>query len=88
MNARRKTNTQFIKHLMDFSNNGALMQAFVLTAIEKYSDAVAKADPDELNNGFISGNAWIACAKEARTALDTHLSNAVRELIHGPERAK
>lgn len=72
--AQRKTNTQFIKHLMDFSNNGALMQAFVLTAIEKYAESVIKADPAKLDNGFISAGAWIACANEARTALDNHLS--------------
>jgi len=73
--AGRKTNTEFVEHLMEFSRNGALMQLFILTAIEKYAQQVAASDLKAMEGGMISPQAWKACGVEAITELDTHLSH-------------
>jgi hypothetical protein len=61
----RKTNVEMITDMMEFSNNGPLMQAFIIEAIYNYSSQVVKAGPEVFNNGLIDGNCWIACAEEA-----------------------
>ena len=71
---RRKTNTQFLKHLMEFSRSGPLMQAFVLEAVSKYADRCAAADPADFDSPLMSGAAWHACAVEAQQAMKEHLS--------------
>ena len=72
-NTSSKTNTKFMNDLMDFSNHGALMQLFVLSAVEKYAKLVKDLDPEEFEGGIIYGPAWIGCAKEALTKIDEHL---------------
>lgn len=62
--AKPKTNVQFVKELMEFSQHGPMAQLFVLQAIEKYAKACANAEPEEMDNGIISGYAWQAVAKE------------------------
>jgi hypothetical protein len=72
---KHKTNIQMIKHLMEFSRHGALMQAFIMDALDKQSKAIAKMDPAEIDTGgFINGEAWINCAKELQEALDEHFT--------------
>ena len=34
----KRTNIEFIVDLMDFSSKGPIMQAFVITALQKYAD--------------------------------------------------
>ena len=64
---KRLSNTEFIEHVMEFSKHGALMQAFILQGLEKYSAAVV-TDKEQLcinlENGYISGPAWVSCAEE------------------------
>ena len=51
----RTTNTEFMTELMEFSKHGALMQSFIIQAIENFSKNVAKIDPEtQPENGFIS----------------------------------
>ena len=59
----RKTNTDCIVELMEFSPTGALAQAFILEAIKRYARAVAAADPAKLDSDLLSGEAWVATAK-------------------------
>ena len=61
--SERKTNTDCIVELMEFSPTGAIAQAFILEAIRRYAKAVAAADPAKLDTGYISGEAWVATAK-------------------------
>ena len=73
---KRKTNTEFVAQLMDFAQTGSLMQAFVMTALEKYSAQILDAEQDDwAANGFISFEAWQASAREVRDSLDTHFKS-------------
>lgn len=68
---RVKSNTDFIADLMNFSNQGALIQPFVIEGIYQYAKQVlAKPLPD---NGFISPAAWTACAQEVLEKLEQRL---------------
>ena len=66
----RETNTKFIVRIMEQSSTGPLMQAFVLEAMRNYAaDILATETPPDAETGFISWNAWRACAAEADQAL-------------------
>ena len=66
----RDTNTKFIVRVMDHASTGPLMQAFVLEALRIYSaNILATETPPDAETGFISWNAWRACAAEADQAL-------------------
>jgi len=69
-----ETNTEMLTRLMDRSRNGALMQAFVLTAIQKYSAQCIEVGAATFDSGFMDGRAWIRCAEEAGRNIDTHLT--------------
>lgn len=59
-----KTNVEFVTDLMEFSDMGPLMQAFVIEALAQYSKQVIKAGESKCDSTFISGKAWVTCAKE------------------------
>jgi len=54
---------------MEFSAHGALIQAFVLQALEQYAKKVAAATPEALDTALVSGHAWHGCALEVRRKL-------------------
>jgi hypothetical protein len=59
----KKANIIFVSELMDKSPNGIIMEAFVLQALQTYSEVVL-SDAGEWPNGFISKELWTACANE------------------------
>ena len=66
----RETNTKFVVRIMEQASTGPLMQAFVLEAMRIYAaDILATETPPDAETGFISWNAWRACAAEADQAL-------------------
>ena len=73
---RRKyeTNQDLINRLMKFSKTGALMEMFIIDALEKQSRAVCdffEENPERLNdNWFINPQAWKACAEEILKAFE------------------
>jgi hypothetical protein len=67
---RRKTNEQIVRDLMRFSRFGALSQVFVIDAIRKHADRVARATPDQIGDGLISAEAWIGVAQEIKAIMD------------------
>ena len=67
---KHKTNGMFIHDLMCDSQQGALMQAFVIEAIHAYSKQTKVAPPWSTDNSFISEAAWRACADEALEAIN------------------
>jgi hypothetical protein len=71
--AHRKTNTKFVRDLMEYARSGPLMQAFVVEAISKYAERCAAADPPDFDSPMLSGVAWHACAVEAKAAITAHL---------------
>jgi len=69
MRIKTQTNVQLVKHMMEQSSQGALMQAFIIEAIRKYAELTLNAQPWD-KEAFISQDAWKACAQEAVTAID------------------
>ena len=71
---KNKTNVQRIKHIMEYSEHGALMQAFIIDALIKYSAEVIKNEvqvkESMKDNSFVSPEAWVGCAKELNEYLN------------------
>lgn len=68
---KRKTNVQLVQEIMTYSSYGVLAQLFVIDALTKMSEAVAKADPDKITReSFVNGRAWTGVAKEIKMKLD------------------
>ena len=67
------TNVEFVADLMEFSAHGALIQAFVMQALEQYARRVAAMTPEELDTPKVSGHAWHGCAVELRDKLAKRL---------------
>lgn len=67
--SRPMTNVEFVVELMQYSAHGALIQAFVIRAIEQYAQRVAASTPQELDSALVSGHAWHGCAVEVRRKL-------------------
>lgn len=73
--ACRQTNEEFVLELMRFSRFGALVQVFVLQALQDYAAAVAAADPAKIeSNALISTEAWIGVAREVHEKVSKHLA--------------
>jgi len=60
----------FIHDLMCDSQQGVLMQAFIIEAIAKYAEQTKVSPPWSKDNTFISEAAWRACADEALEAIN------------------
>lgn len=56
------TNVEFVTELMEFSAHGALIQAFVMQALEQYARRVASMDSEALDTPMVSGRAWWVAA--------------------------
>lgn len=71
---RRKSNTAFVKQLMEFSPYGALAQLFIIDAITKHAELMSQMDADAAeksgNWGLISPHAWKAVATDIKRQLD------------------
>jgi hypothetical protein len=70
MKSKHKTNVQLINGLMTHSQQGVLMQAFIIEAIAKYAEQTKVSPPWSTDNTFISEAAWRACADEAMEAIN------------------
>lgn len=67
-----QTNVEIVTHLMEYSRNGALIQAFVITALEKYASQVVEAGPENFDSGLLSGEAWVRCAQETLGTIERY----------------
>jgi hypothetical protein len=74
MAKRPMTNIEKVTHIMTYSNYRALSQMFVREALHKWSGIISKASPEQVDNGFVNGKAWIAVAKEIHKALQAELT--------------
>jgi len=70
MKVKHKTNVQLINDLMSHSQQGPLMQAFIIEAINAYSKQTKVSPPWSTDNSFISEASWRACADEALDAIN------------------
>jgi hypothetical protein len=76
MARKQMTNIEKVTHIMTYSNYGALAQMFVMDALHQWSGIVSKASPEQVDNDFIDGAAWIGVAKEIHKALQSELTIA------------
>ncbi len=68
---RIKSNTEFISDLMNYSQQGALIQPFVIEGIYQYAKQIL--EKPLFDNDFISSAAWTACAEEVLDKLKQRL---------------
>jgi hypothetical protein len=80
--AKRKSNTEFLVDVMDFSRHGALMQVFILDGLAKWAEQVAASTPaDYPKFTGVHPESWIACGKELKAKLDERYEKPVKPLI-------
>jgi len=67
---RPLTNIEIVVDAMRFSEYGAMAQVFIIDAIQKHADRVAKSVPSDYPpNQFISPEIWIGVAKEIQSKM-------------------
>jgi len=69
MKSKHITNVELINKLMTHSQQGVLMQAFIIEAVSNYANQT-KVSPAWSEQSFISEAAWRACADEALEAIN------------------
>jgi len=69
---KHKTNVQLINDLMSHSQQGPLMQAFIIEALHAYAKQVkaSKSNPEWAAQAFISWQSWGVCAEEVLEAIN------------------
>ncbi|MBB3639645.1 MULTISPECIES: hypothetical protein [Variovorax] len=75
----RQSNVEFVVDLMEYSEHGALIQAFVIHALKQYARRVAAVTPEQLDTGLVSGHAWHGCAVEVGRKLAQWLGEEISE---------
>ena len=77
---KHESNVEALSRIMEYSRQGALMQAFVIDALEKRSEFILANEADvrsAMDGSIISPEAWINCAKELKRELTLHLGGVV-----------
>ena len=69
-NVEKMTNLEFINWLMQYSNQGALSQIFIIQAIDKYCELIINNDLVFPKNHIIHEDAWMRCAIEIKSRID------------------
>jgi len=69
-----QTNEEFVLKLMRFSKRGALMQLFVIQAIDAYATevifAAEQGAPQAWPHSIMSWEAWVDVAKEVKREIE------------------
>lgn len=63
------TNIEQVAYLMNYSEAGPLIQAFVMQGLETYADAVIKGGAEKCDSPMVSGAAWVRCAQDVKAKL-------------------
>lgn len=69
----RETNVEFVTRVMEFSKSGPLAQLFIVESIRRYAEACSKAEPKNMDVGFITGAQWKRAAEEIHAEVTKHL---------------
>jgi len=67
--AKPKTNVQLVRQIMEYSQVGALKQAFVIEALHYYSHEILNDTTLWPQNSVVSQEAWQTCARETLDQL-------------------
>jgi hypothetical protein len=79
----RKNDVQFVNNLMNYSQYGALVQAFVIQAIDTLASAViAHPLTDDENHALITPAAWRNVAHEAKDMVQGHLNKTGKHITN------
>lgn len=70
MAKKLNSNEDLVRDLMNYSPRGALCQAFIMTAIEKYCEQVIAVGEDHFVGGLINGKAWLDVAVDTKQRID------------------
>jgi hypothetical protein len=73
---KRMTNVEFMIRMMEYCPQGALVQPFIITALQFYSDMIIDMQKNnELPDmGFVDSDAWVAIAKYVTGEIDKKYS--------------
>jgi predicted nucleic-acid-binding protein len=71
MAKKPQTNVQLVTHMMEYSQVGALKQAFIIEAISQYSKQIVESEP--WTDGVITHAAWKAAAQECITEIENRV---------------
>ena len=75
-----KTNTEVLTYIMEHSKHGALMQGFIMTALEKYAESVLAVTEEPADWPALLGwGSWHGCAEELAAELDKHFKRNTTE---------
>jgi len=77
MPKKLKTNEDLVLNLMQFSPRGALCQAFVITAIQKYAQQCVAAGAEKFDSGLMNGQAWIDIAVDVDKRIEAFYAGPV-----------
>ena len=66
--SKYQTNVELVTRMMEYSQAGALVQAFVIEAIANYAEQTLEAEPWPAGH-FINQDAWKLCAKECLSSI-------------------
>lgn len=71
---RHETNTEFVTRIMASGcPTGALIEPFIITALQKYSEQCIAAGPEQFHSALLHGPAWVATAKFVLKETEKHL---------------
>lgn len=69
---QRETNVEFVTRIMEFCPHGALIQAFVMEALEVYCRLVKDAPPGTFDNGLLAEGVWLRLGAWLEDELAKH----------------
>lgn len=78
---KRMSNVEWLTHICEFSDHGALMQIFVLDGLSKWADHIVECGREAVVKSFdngagrlIDGNAWYDTAVELQRRFEERTS--------------
>lgn len=69
--AKRKTNTQMIAHLINYSAHGDLAQLFIMNAIHGLAEVTVDAGVEAIpESDMVHPESWVAVAQEIKDKIE------------------
>lgn len=67
---RYSSNADIMLRLLNEPKSGSMMQWFIMLAIEEFAERIIEAGPKGLDNPLVRQEDLIACAHEAKEAME------------------
>ena len=78
-----KTNLNLLTHLMNYSSHGAIMQGFIMAALDNYAQQILQHDDQHPPTDWpatLSWPTWHGCAEEMKNELDKHFKRITKHV--------